>query len=290
MDDAHGRRHDAEVAETPSGPSGGTRTARGSAGTPWPRSRPSSLGRAEEVDLHRVVDHQVDRHQRVDPLRIAAEPLHGASHGRQVDHAGTPVKSCSTTRAGLKGTSIAVCRTRLPAGQVAHVVLGHLVAVAVPQHGFQQHADRVGQPRDAGQPGVFQPRQAIDARAAAAGVKSVAGMKRIVKRHVFLLLLACLQCTQSVRAECHERRNYTQVFIANDRRASRLTAGQYSGHRRGRPSPSAVCPGRETSNSARAARSACSRSSSNCGPKGTVEPYWLSPSTGCPREAAWTRI
>ena len=42
---------------------------------------------AEKVDLHRVVDHQVDRHQRVDLLRVAAEPPHGASHGRQIHHA-----------------------------------------------------------------------------------------------------------------------------------------------------------------------------------------------------------
>ena len=69
------------------------------------------VGRAEAVNLHRVVDHQVDRHQRVDPLGIAAEPLHRAPHRRQIDTAGTPVKSWRMTRAGLNGTSIAACRT-----------------------------------------------------------------------------------------------------------------------------------------------------------------------------------
>ena len=49
--------------------------------------RSSDLVRAEVVDLHRVVDHQVDRHQRIDLLRIAAEPLHGGPHGGEVDDA-----------------------------------------------------------------------------------------------------------------------------------------------------------------------------------------------------------
>ena len=43
-------------------------------------------GRAEEVDHHRVVDDEVDRHQRVDLGRIAAEALHGVAHGGEVDH------------------------------------------------------------------------------------------------------------------------------------------------------------------------------------------------------------
>ena len=44
--------------------------------------------RAELVDDHRMVDHEVDGHLRVDPARIAAEILHGVAHGGQVDHGG----------------------------------------------------------------------------------------------------------------------------------------------------------------------------------------------------------
>ncbi len=94
--------------------------------------------------------------------------------------AGTPVKSCSTTRAGLNGTSIGRLARGLPARQAAHVVLGHLIAVAVPQHGFQQHADGIGQRGDARQAGVFQLGQTIDADPAGAGVEGVAGVKGIV--------------------------------------------------------------------------------------------------------------
>ena len=35
------------------------------------------IARAEEIDLHGVVHHQIDRHQRLDDPRVAAEPRHG---------------------------------------------------------------------------------------------------------------------------------------------------------------------------------------------------------------------
>ena len=44
------------------------------------------VGRAEEVDLHGVVDDEVDRHQRVDLGGVAAERLHGIAHGGEIDH------------------------------------------------------------------------------------------------------------------------------------------------------------------------------------------------------------
>ena len=46
------------------------------------------IGRAEAVDLHGMIDHQIDRNQRIDLFRIAAQALHGAAHGGQIDDAG----------------------------------------------------------------------------------------------------------------------------------------------------------------------------------------------------------
>ena len=43
------------------------------------------LGRAELVDHHAVVDDQVDGHQRIDLLRVAAELLHRVAHRGKVD-------------------------------------------------------------------------------------------------------------------------------------------------------------------------------------------------------------
>ncbi len=42
--------------------------------------------RAEAIDLHRMVDHQVDGYERIDFPRIAAQPMHCVAHGGQIDH------------------------------------------------------------------------------------------------------------------------------------------------------------------------------------------------------------
>src|SRR6478752_10748928 len=42
--------------------------------------------RTEEIDLHRVIDNQIDWYERLDDLRVASEPLHGAAHRREVDN------------------------------------------------------------------------------------------------------------------------------------------------------------------------------------------------------------
>ena len=45
------------------------------------------VGRAEVIDLHRVIDHELDRLQRIDLLRIAAERHDAVAHRRQIDDA-----------------------------------------------------------------------------------------------------------------------------------------------------------------------------------------------------------
>ena len=61
-------------------------------------------GRSEFVDDHRMVDDEIDGHERVDPGRIATElgvmPSRMAARSTT---AGTPVKSCISTRAGAIG-------------------------------------------------------------------------------------------------------------------------------------------------------------------------------------------
>src|SRR6478672_13861338 len=42
--------------------------------------------RTKEIDLHRVIDNQIDRHERLDDLRVASEPLHSAAHRCEVDN------------------------------------------------------------------------------------------------------------------------------------------------------------------------------------------------------------
>ena len=86
VDDADVRRHDAEVVERLLSPAQEL-VALAVALELELDVQLQRVGRAEVIDLHRVVDHQIDRDQRVDLLRIAAQPLHGRPHGGQIDDA-----------------------------------------------------------------------------------------------------------------------------------------------------------------------------------------------------------
>ena len=44
--------------------------------------------RAESVDHHRMVDDEIDRRQRIDLLRVAAELRHRVAHRGEIDHGG----------------------------------------------------------------------------------------------------------------------------------------------------------------------------------------------------------
>ena len=110
------------------------------------------VGRAEEIDLHGMVDDEVDRHQRVDLGGVAAQPLHGVAHGGKVDdgrhagevlhqHAGRPIGDL--TRGGL---------VLQPLDHGADVVGLDAAAVLVAQQVLDQHLEGEGQLGDARQP------------------------------------------------------------------------------------------------------------------------------------------
>src|SRR4029077_19877587 len=42
--------------------------------------------RTKEIDLHREIENQIDRRERLDDLRVASEPLHRAAHRREIDN------------------------------------------------------------------------------------------------------------------------------------------------------------------------------------------------------------
>ena len=90
MDDAGVGRHDPEVAEgvlSPAQERVALLVARElELGVQLKRVRP-----AEVIDLHRVIDDELHRLQRIDAVRIAAEPRDAVAHRREIDdrrHAG----------------------------------------------------------------------------------------------------------------------------------------------------------------------------------------------------------
>ena len=99
---------------------------------------------AEHVDLDRVVDHEIDRHQRIDPLGIAAEAPHGVAHRGQVHHARHAGEVLQDHASGLE-RDLLVGGLRRPAGDALDIRFGDLIAVAGAQRGFEQDANREGQ-------------------------------------------------------------------------------------------------------------------------------------------------
>ena len=99
--------------------------------------------RRERVDLHRVVDHELGRDQRVDLRRVAAEVGHRVPHRGEVDdgrHAGQVLEQDARRR---ERDLVRRLGLRVPARDRVDVGL-----VAVPEHVLEQHAQRVREPRD----------------------------------------------------------------------------------------------------------------------------------------------
>ena len=124
-----------------------------------------------------MVDHQLGRQQGIDLLGVAAHARDGVAHRRQIRHAGTPVKSCSSTRAGMKAISDRVVGFRLPFRQRLDVRRAHEAAVLLAQQIFQQHAQRKRQLARVADAALLQRIQAIDFVAAAADRQRVARAK-----------------------------------------------------------------------------------------------------------------
>src|SRR4029078_9946407 len=86
-------------------------------------------GRApERVDLHRVVNDQVDRLQRVDPLRVAAELLDGLAHGRQVNDDGDTGEVLEEDARRGERNLVLLAGVWAPVGNGVDVASGHAAA------------------------------------------------------------------------------------------------------------------------------------------------------------------
>jgi hypothetical protein len=138
--DAGGRRNDLEVVERFLAPVQEL-VALHVALELQPGVEADGIQSAEGVDLHGVVDHQVDRHDGVDLLGIATQPNHGVAQGGQVDHAGHTGEVLQHHACGDEVDLHRVVRLGIPVGQILDVALGHGASVHVAQHVLQHHPD-----------------------------------------------------------------------------------------------------------------------------------------------------
>ena len=135
--------------------------------------------RPERVHLHRVVDDEVDRHQRVDPAGIGPAAVDGGAQRGQVDdggHAGQILHEHAGRHEGELRTGM----RRRPGRQGADVVLAHVLAAGPAQEVLEQHADRVRERQRVD--------QAVEAEERLAARERVARAEGIGVRHAHRLV------------------------------------------------------------------------------------------------------
>src|SRR5437764_4536822 len=95
--------------------------------------------RTEEIDLYRVINNQIDRHERFDDLRIASEPLHSTAHRREVDN---QRNSCEVLQNNARNDEwdllVRGC-FRVPFCKRFNIFAPDLFPVAVAQHRFEDN-------------------------------------------------------------------------------------------------------------------------------------------------------
>ena len=145
MNDPGVRRHDAEVLKRVLSPAQ-ERVAlliplKLSFGVDSERVRRAGL-----VNLHRVIDDQFDRLERVDFFGIAAQSFHGVAHRREIDDRGHAGEVLEQNPARSKGDFLARFRLRVPLNKRLDVVDRDGDSVLVAQKVFQKHLERERQP------------------------------------------------------------------------------------------------------------------------------------------------
>ena len=135
------------------------------------------LLRAGEIDLHRVVHHEIDRHQRLDHLRILAELLHLRAHGGQIDEKRHAREVLQHDAGDGERDFILARRFRVPVREVLHIGFGDLLAVQIAQQRLQHDADRNRQLRDVADARSFEGREGV--KLAGGAVASGEGLRGI---------------------------------------------------------------------------------------------------------------
>ena len=114
------------------------------------------IGGAVEINLHRVVHDEIDRHKGLDDGRVATEAFHSGAHGGEVHqewHASEVLKhdTGDNERNLLFGGSL-----RIPVCQRLDITRLDFFPVAIAEHGFKNDADADGEFRDRADPCFFQ--------------------------------------------------------------------------------------------------------------------------------------
>ena len=87
-----------------------------------------------EINLHRVIDDEIDRHQRLNHARIFVQSHDRRSHGREIDKQGHSGKILQQDARNDKRHLFGPLGVGFPVGNRADVVFRDLGAVEISQH------------------------------------------------------------------------------------------------------------------------------------------------------------
>ena len=195
MHDAGARRHDLEVVERLLAPAQ-ERVALAVALELDLDVEIERAGVAERIDLHRMIDHELGRRERIDPLRIAAELLHRIAHRGEIDdarHAGEILQH--DARRHERDLGVGLLRG-VPVRDRVDFLRGDVRAVLVAQQVLEQDLHRIGQALEI--EALAELGEAADLVARAVDLEDVAGRKRIVHSMISLCIGSALRA-QAVR-------------------------------------------------------------------------------------------
>ena len=133
MHDAHARGHYPEIVELPLRP-GEKRVALSVPLDLEGYVAVAGIVGAVVVHLHRMIDHKVDRHLRVDEPRVPSLPEHLGAHSRQIDGTGNPGEILQKDPRRHEWDLDPLVRGRLPGRHRPHVVLGRHPVAGVTHH------------------------------------------------------------------------------------------------------------------------------------------------------------
>ena len=140
------------------------------------------------IDLHGVIDDQIDRDQRIGLLGIGAHFLERVAHGGEIDYAGHAGEILQD-HAGRAEVDLARVGFGVPLGDVFDVGALDGGAVFEAQQVFEENLDRVGNAREI-DAGFFEGGEAENLIAAAADLKLARGAKGVQTCHGINSILA----------------------------------------------------------------------------------------------------
>src|SRR6202008_593331 len=97
------------------------------------------------IDLHRMVDDEIDRLERIDQAGIAAESGEGVAHGSEIDDSGHSGEILEQDSRGAQGNLFLDRSPYVPAGKGADVVRFDELAVFVSEQVFEEDLEAEGE-------------------------------------------------------------------------------------------------------------------------------------------------